>query len=430
MIASACEEETCRSRPQDLGHDAPARPRARKLRLAILLSQPVQYFAPLFRQLAQRPEIKLTVIYCSLGGAEAYFDPEFGRTVKWDTPLLEGYRYRVLRAWWPEKVQGLLAYFAPSVVREIKASSYDALIVLGWSNFTCWLAFLKVHLESLPLILYGDTNALYERDKRGLKKLLRNWLLHALFRQTSAFLASGTSNRRFYEFHRVPGIKCFDAPFAIDNNFFRNGAQKARARRAEIRSGLGIPANAILLLFVGKLVPHKRPQDVLEVLNALRGEFTNLGAVFVGDGKLRSALEELIAKRNITQAYLLGFRNQSALPALYSTSDVFISSSSLDAKPLVTNEAMACGLPLVVSDRTGVWGPGNLVRHGENGFVYPCGDVQALAKAVRKLAADRELRERMGNRSREIIEQFSTERCAEGIVNALHFACSRSTSSG
>lgn len=425
MIASAPEQEVCRSRSLDLGHEAPAGSRAAPLRLAVLLSHPVQYFAPLFRQLAQRPEIDLTVIYCSLGGAEPHFDPGFARSVKWDVPLLEGYRYKVLKTWWPNRVEGILAYFAPAVLAELQAANYDLLIVFGWSNLTCWLAFCKARLVSVPWMLYGDTNVIYEAEKYGLKRPLRSWLLHVLFRQTSAFLASGTLNRRFYEFHRVPGSKCFDAPFPIDNKLFHSGAQKARAQRAEIRSALGIPVDAILLLFVGKLVPHKRPQDVAEVLIALRGEFPNLGALFVGDGELRSTLEESIVKRNLTQAYLLGFRNQSDLPALYSTSDVFISSSSIDAKPLVTNEAMACGLPLVVSDRTGVWGPGNLVRHGENGLVYPCGDLAALARAVRKLVSDRALRERMGTRSREIAEGFSVERCAEGIINALNFSLCR-----
>lgn len=429
MTASACAQKICEPRSQDPGHKAPARPKSRRFRLAILLSQPVQYFAPLFRQLAQRPEIDLTVMYCSLGGAEAYFDPDFGRIVKWDTPLLEGYRYKVVRSWPQKNAQGFLASFAPAVLREIKAAKYDALIVFGWSNLTCWLAFAKARLESLPWMLYGDTNVIYEKEKHGIKRWLRTWLLGSLFRRTSAFLICSSMNQRFYELYRVPPGKHFDVPHAVDNEFFRNAARDARRHRDEVRARYGIPRNALLLLFAGKLIERKRPQDVLAAVENLRDDCPQLAAAFVGEGSLRKTLESQIAQRKLGNAILLGFGNQSEMPAIYAASDMLIVPSSVDPKPFVTNEAMACGLPVIVSNRTGVWGPEDLVRHGENGFVYPCGDVEALTETVRQLARDRELRERMGNRSREIIEQFSTERCAEGIVSALHFACSRSRSS-
>jgi glycosyltransferase involved in cell wall biosynthesis len=83
---------------------------------------------------------------------------------------------------------------------------------------------------------------------------------------------------------------------------------------------------------------------------------------------------------------------------------------------------MACGLPVIVSDSTGLWGPGDAVRHGENGFVYPSGNIEALSVAVCRLVLDRELRERMGKRSREIVTDFSVERAADGILQAAEFA--------
>jgi glycosyltransferase involved in cell wall biosynthesis len=394
---------------------------ARPIRLAALLSHPVQYFAPVFRELARRPEIDLTVIYCSLGGAHVHFDREFGLDVQWDTPLLDGYRYTLLRSWWPRKTSGPFAYLAPGIMHELRGATYDAVIVFGWAYLTCWLAFVKARLESIPWMLYGDTSVIYEREKRGLKRWLRNTLLHSLFERTSAFLVSGGSNRLFYESHDVPSRRCYDVPFVIDKHSFWQSAQHARRSRAEWRASHGIQAGAVLLLFSGKFIARKRPQDLLGALYALQAEFPQIGAVLVGDGELRPELQRFIDTRQLKNTVLLGFRNQSEIAPVYAAADILVVPSSLDPNPLVTNEAMACGLPLVVSDRTGVWGAENLVRPGENGFVYPCGDSGGLVAAIRKLICDSELRRRMGARSREISDERDLPGSVGRIVEAARF---------
>src|ERR1017187_4651451 len=112
----------------------------------------------------------------------------------------------------------------------------------------------------------------------------------------------------------------------------------------------------LVLLFVGKLTPRKRPQDLLYVAASLRDRVPHLAVTFVGEGESRHFLESEIARLGLKNVHLLGFKNQSELPGIYGTSDIFVLPSSHDPKPLVTNEAMASGLPIVASDRTGVWG--------------------------------------------------------------------------
>jgi len=174
-----------------------------------------------------------------------------------------------------------------------------------------------------------------------------------------------------------------------------------------------------LLLFSGKLVARKRPQDILRALRFLQAEFPLLGCLFAGEGVLRQRLQEETSRHKIANAFFLGFRNQSELPRIYACADCLVLPSVAEPRGVVVNEAMASGLPVIVSDRTGVWGPGDIVRDGENGFVYPCGDVRALAEAIRKLVNDPDLRLRMGKRSFEIIQGFTYEKCAGGILKAL-----------
>lgn len=393
--------------------------RRRRYRLAILSSHPVQYYSPFFRRLAEQPEIDLTVLYCTLQGARTMSDPGFGMSFAWDIPLLDGYRYKVLRNYWPGRLNGFFSCINPGVVKELRKGIYDAVIIFGWGCLTNWLAFNGAALADIPWMLYGDTNVLKERGAKGLKPAIRRILLTRLFARTAAFLTSGGFNHAFYESMGAPSSRCFSAPMAIDNHRFAEGSKLARAHRKTVREKYGISPDLTLLLFSGKLVPRKRPQDILSALQILQVELPQLGAVFVGSGVLQKDLQEEAARRKIANVFFLGFRNQSEMPRVYACTDCLVLPSMAEPRGLVVNEAMACGLPVIVSDRTGVWGPGDIVREGESGFVYPCGDVSALAGAVRRLATDPGLRLRMGRRSYEIIQDFTYDRCTAGVLEAL-----------
>ena len=145
----------------------------------------------------------------------------------------------------------------------------------------------------------------------------------------------------------------------------------------------------------------------------------------MGDGELRTQLGAEISKQGVKHAFVLGFKNQAELPDLYAMSDIFVLPSRRDPLGLVTNEAMASGLPVIVSNGTGVWGAGGLVRDGEVGFVYPAGDTGALSEAVRTLLRDPGLRHAMGRRATQVVQDFGLGQCVEGILAALRFAVRR-----
>ena len=397
----------------------------RPVRLAIVISHPVQYFSPLFRRLADQPEIDLTVFYSSLAGALPALDREFGVKVAWDTPLLEGYQFKALKNFWPGRRGGFWSYASPGIAKELWRGCYDAVLVYGWGDLSAWLAILAARSGKTPCMITGDSNYIYEKQMPKLKALLKRALLTPLFRNVQAFLVTGRFNRMFYADYAVKDERMFFAPFAVDNDYFIERALLARTSRDEIRARYGVPPHVVLLLFVGKLIQRKRPLDIALALKRLQPTLPSLGAVWVGDGELRPQLEAEIARLGVERACVLGFKNQNELPDLYAMSDMFVLPSWEDPMPLVTNEAMACGLPVIVSDRTGVWGQGGLVREGETGYVYRAGDVAALSDAVRKLVADPELRQAMGRRAGEVVKEFSLDRCVDGILQALRFAVAR-----
>jgi glycosyltransferase involved in cell wall biosynthesis len=394
----------------------------RPIRLAIILSHPVQYYSPLFRRLAQRPEIDLTVLYSSLAGALPAVDRDFGVTVAWDRPLLEGYKSKALKNFWRGARGGFWSYASPGVMAEMWCGQYDAVLVYGWGHLTAWLAILAAGSTNRAFIITGDSNGLYEKDLPRLKARIKKTVLTTLFRRAGALLVTGPFNRMFYQYYGVRDCKLFFAPLAVDNEYFKRRAELARLHREEIRARYGIPPDVVLLLFVGKLVPWKRPQDILMALKKLQPAFPSLGAAWVGEGELRPQLEAEIMNRGVKHAYVLGFRNQTELPELYAAGDIFVLPSWIDNVGLATNEAMACGLPVIVSNRTGVWGAGGLVRDGETGFVYPACDSEALSKVVGKLVSDLGLRQAMGCRAAKVVEEFGLDRCVKGILDALRFA--------
>jgi glycosyltransferase involved in cell wall biosynthesis len=397
----------------------------RPFRLAIVLSHPVQYFSPLFRRLAQRSDIDLTVLYSSLAGALPAMDPGFGVEVAWDTPLLQGYRFKTFKNFWPGARGGFWSYASPGIVAELWRGHYDAVLVHGWGDLSAWLAIMGARFGNTPCIITGDSNYIYEKDLPRFKARLKRALLTRLFRKVQAFLVTGPFNRMFYENYGVRGDKLFFAPLAVDNEYFMRRAELARTHKDEIRARYGIPPHIVLLLFVGKLLARKRPLDIVFALKELQPTFASLGAVWVGDGELRPQLKAEIAKQSLKHAYLLGFRNQSELPDLYAMSDVLVLPSWHEPVGLVTNEAMASGLVVIASNRTGVWGPQAPVRDGETGFVYRAGDTEALTEAMRKLVRDHGLRQRMGRRAAEVVEEFGPERYVDGILAALRFAVRR-----
>jgi glycosyltransferase involved in cell wall biosynthesis len=141
--------------------------------------------------------------------------------------------------------------------------------------------------------------------------------------------------------------------------------------------------------------------------------------LFLGNGELRDEMERFARERGLS-VHFAGFINQTELPKHYAMADVFVLPSLDDPRATVVNEAMASGLPVVISDRCGPIA--DIVQHGDNGFVFAAGDAATLSRQLDTLAADPELRARMAARSREIIGTWDYSRGVTGVLEAVR-AC-------
>jgi glycosyltransferase involved in cell wall biosynthesis len=388
-------------------------------RVACLVSHPIQYQAPLFRYLAARPGIELTVFFLSDLSVHAYRDSGFGVDVKWDVPLLDGYRHEFL----PRVGSGSgLSFWRPwtfGLRARLRRGQFDALWVHGYAHRGCLAGIAAAKSLNIPVMLRGESNLLSETDdalKLGVKRIA----MPALLRTIDGFLAIGRLNRDYYLHYGVEAGRIFSVPYAVDNEFFRTAAERARPNRERLRAELGLKPGRAVILFASKMQQHKRAADLLEAYARLSADGVAEPAAYLvlaGDGEERAGLERRARELKSDSIRFIGFLNQSELPALYDLCDVFVLPSEHEPWGLVVNEAMNAGKPVIVSDRVGA-GP-DLVDDGVNGFVYPARDVAALAERLRRIIDSPEHRAATGSRALEKVAGFGFDADREGLLAAL-----------
>ena len=377
-----------------------------------MAAHPIHYFAPLYAEYAKDPRISFRVAYCSMQGAEAVRDPGFGMDVAWDIPLLDGYQWIHPRNRSPVPGDGrFLGLMNPGLWREIVDGQFDVVVCHGYRAMSYWIAGAAARRSRARVALFTDTVSL--RGIRGTAWRIagKRVVLPALYRMADGFLAMSSAAIRFLRRLGVPERKLFLTPYVVDSTRFALAADAADG--AAVRAGLGVPPEAPVALFCGKLVPWKRPGDLIEAVRAVPG----LHALVAGEGEERPRLEERAAALGLRdRVHFLGFVNRSRLPEVYAAADLLVLPSSVEAFGLVVNEAFAAGIPAVVSDACGA--VGDLVRQGETGLVTPTGDVAAFVDGVRRLAEDADDRRAMGLRARARVEEWGPVQNVEAFVSA------------
>lgn len=397
----------------------------RKYKLAILMSHPVQYQAPFFKELAK--EMDLIVYFCWNFGIKKEYDAEFGKKIKWDIPLLDDYKYKFLKNYSLKPSSDFWGQINLGIIKEIynlKKRNYNVILIFGWNSFANWLAFLSAFILGLPVLLRGENPLNQELLKSKWKIRIKKIVLGTLFKFISAFLYIGEENKKFYKFYDIPEEKLFFAPYAVDNERYIKENQKSNLKnqKLELRKSLNINKNDIVILFIGKLIEKKRPFDLLKAFEMLNTKYRilNTHLLYVGDGALRSELEKYAKEHNLKNIIFVGFKNQTKLPQYYAMADIFVLPSGIgETWGLVVNEAMCFGLPIIASDMVGC-GP-DLVKHGENGYIFSLGSIEKLSKYLVDLIKNKKKIKQFCKKSFEIIKNYSHKKDIEGILEALNF---------
>jgi len=365
--------------------------------------------------MARQPGLDLEVLFCHHASPAEQAAAGFGVEFEWDTPLLDGFRYRFLRnvAQNPS-VNHFSGLDTPEISEILAKGKYDAVLLFGWDYKSAWQTIRTCWRYKIPVLVRSESH-LYTQRPRW-KKLLKALPYRFCISRLDACLAIGQWSEKYFRHYGARTNRVFIVPHTVDPSFERD-SRALISRRAQFRGRWGLGQAETIFLFVGKFIASKRPVDFIQGLLQARERCGSIGGLMVGDGPLRESCQHLVEELRLPIRFT-GFLNQSQIVPAYIAADVLVMpSDARETWGLVVNEAMSCGRPCLVSDRVGC-GP-DLVFAGETGFVFPLGDVQALASRMADCASRPELVVAMGEKARALAGSQSVPAAVERLLEAL-----------
>lgn len=300
----------------------------------------------------------------------------------------------------------------------LEAEVPEVIAIPGWSSPSALAGLLLSREYRIPAVMMSDSTA-KDAPRRFFPELVKRRLL----RLCGAALVAGTPHGAYLADLGFPADRTFYGYDVVDNEHFVRGSAIAHEDEGRFRKQYSLPDRYFLAS--ARFIPKKNLPSLLLAYRQFRrawdGEEIHL--VILGDGELRGELLGHIEKLNLsTSVRLPGFGQYEDLPIYYGLATAFIHSSTVEQWGLVVNEAMAAGLPVLVSDRCGC--AEDLVLDGANGYRFPPDDPAALASSMLRVVGDERTRLEMGNRSREIVAQWGLERFSSGLREAARVAIS------
>ena len=390
-----------------------------RVKLAYLVSHPIQYQAPLLRRIAQEPDIDLTVFFGSDFSVKGYKDAGFGVDVKWDIPLLEGYRSEFLPTLRDNREISLTSPISHGIFSRLRKGQFDALWCHGYSSVNTLQGMLAARLLGIPVLLRAEST-LIDRPRSAAKRFAKRLFFLGLRQFVDGLLPIGTLNAEYWKHHLGPNVPQFLMPYAVDNDYFQRRSAEASASRSALREELGLDASRPVILFASKFISRKRAIDLVEAYLKLSpgpGQEPHPYLVMIGDGEEGPALRERAANSGFSSIRFLGFRNQSELPRFFDLCDVFVLPSVDEPWGLIVNEAMNATRPVIVSDEVGC--QRDLVSNGVQGIVFQARDIAGLADALRKMFAEPDTAATMGANALKRMQNWSFEDDVRGLREAL-----------
>jgi glycosyltransferase involved in cell wall biosynthesis len=302
------------------------------------------------------------------------------------------------------------------VLGQVLARRYRAVFLEAWGTALLAAVGLTALAAGVPLVVSGDT---WRGGGSGLVSL-RRFLRQLLLRRAAATLPGGSRQRAFFVKEGARPDRVVVRQMTVDVESLQRLASELAPARDEIRVSFGVRPGVVVALVVARLVPEKGIDLLLQAV----GQVPGLHALVVGDGPNRDELELLGNDLGIAHRVTwTGRLNQGDVVRAYVAADLFVLPSRFEPWGLVVNEAMACGLPVVVSSAAGC--VDDLVAGKGSGTVVPAGDARSFAHALAGLAGDAALRARAATRARELIARWTLTDETSAIRRALDLAVSR-----
>jgi glycosyltransferase involved in cell wall biosynthesis len=390
---------------------------SKKKNLLILSSHPIQYYSPIFARLNKLTDFQSRVLYLTLPDSRSQ-SLGFKKNFTWDIPLLHGYHYSVAKSYSGKGlIHGFFGVKLKNPIEEVKLvkedTKPDAVLVTGWHFWGMVQMFLAFKIANIPIILRMDSNSIRNR------LFIFKWIYKLFFSWVDICLTVGEHNKIFCVESGMNEDRIISSPHIVDNDFFFQKSKEAKLSYNKIRNNWGVPNNVFCFLYAGKLQKKKRPLDLLKAFRMASSLSKQpLHLLVVGTGDLEQKCKSYVSKYNLSVTFV-GFLNQTEIPNAYAICDaIVLPSDQGETWGLVINEAMACGLPAIVSDLVGC--APDLVHDHYTGFTFKCGDVNALAKHLIFLAENPDYSKKLGENANKLVHKdYSISKVVESIEKAM-----------
>jgi len=354
-------------------------------------------------RLAERPDLDLTVVYA----ARAVQQRGWELALRHRAVLSEGRRVpgagRLLRHDYPLSL---------GIFRALRDAHPEVVVVSGWSTFASQATVAWCRRQRVPYVLLVESNERHARP--GWRRAVKNAVVPALVGGAAEVLVVGTLARESMLARGVDPDRISVVANTIDVARFGEAADELAARRGALRAEVGVAEDDVVVLSVARLAPEKGLDTLVRAIAAANDP--RLVLLLAGAGPERERLASLAAGLGV-RLVLLWDTPWERIVERYVLAHVFALLSRHEPWGVVVNEAAACGLPLVLSDRVGA--AFDLLEDGRNGMLVPADDVAAAAEAIRALAADPKRREAMGAASREIVSPWGYEPSIERLIHVV-----------
>ncbi|MBD2596469.1 glycosyltransferase family 4 protein [Nostoc spongiaeforme FACHB-130] len=390
----------------------------KKHKLAIITSHPIQYYAPWFRHLYNEGDLQIKVFYLWDFGVTKKLDQDFQQVVQWDIPLLDGYEHEfVPNVSSQPGVHHFWGLKNPSLISQVQAYNPDGVLLMNYNYASIYNFLWNWKSRKIPLLFRGDSHRLLQPT--GIKAWARQQFITQIYRCFAACLYVGKANYEYFRYHGVPSNHLFFSPHAIDNDRFFAQADDAKQQASLWKQELGIPSDHAVIVFAGKFEAKKRPLDLLQAF--VSANLSQVSLLFVGAGSLEADLKAAAAPHS--NIYFAPFQNQTLMPRTYAIADLFVlpSYGAWETWGLAINEAMCLSRAVLVSSHVGC--AKDLVYNGQNGLVFPAGDVSALTKSLQEAFCDRQRLQLWGEESQKIVSRYSYTQTSQGLKQAIDYLC-------
>ncbi|MGE5112431.1 MAG: glycosyltransferase family 4 protein [Acidobacteriaceae bacterium] len=368
-----------------------------KPRVLVLLMEPTPYIIPRALYLRQDSELAVDLYFVTANSSQPWGEDVSDE----ELPVLLNAAL--------SPVQRLKN--AAAVLGRVLRKKYSAVHLAGWGHWITRLAILACRIRRVPFSVESDTPL--GAGVTGWRRSIKDWVYPFWMKWITVAIPGGRRQAEYFRRYGVPDDRIVISHMTVDTEAIR---EMKSVGSEEFRRANGVPSNMVVFLFVGRLLVLKGIDTLLAAFEKAAAEDHGIGLVIVGDGPERAKVEEARARlpRNI---WAVGRQNYSRVISWMRSSDVFVLPSRNENWGLVVNEAMVCGLPVVISDVCGC--VEDLVFEGQNGHIFPVNDVEKLTETMLSIARCGEARCAMGRASATIIEPWTALREAEIFRSTL-----------